>query len=173
MTLCDDRFLFIFFNLHTRVPSDSYFITVSAPRTQERKSGSTHSYRAGALNYCMTLGSVTSNLQVVNTVQHQDPRWYLGVCSLFEGGERSNSGLFLETHINTSAAEPLLLLSELCSARTEDDKQDHTQNSLHGRVTMAHSINTTIPPTPPASYLSSPIHTHTHTHTQDTTLQSM
>lgn len=40
----------------------------------------------------------------------------------------------------------------------EDDKQDHTQHSLHGQVTMAHSINASVPPTPPDPYLSSPIH---------------
>lgn len=78
-------------------------------------------------------------------------------CSL---GERSNTVLFFETHINASAAEPLLFLSELCSACMEDDKEDHTQDSLRGQVTMAHSINAAVPPTPQALYLSSPIHTH-------------
>lgn len=130
---------------------------LSQPQECREKSGSIHIYRAGvstwAKNYCMTCSSVTSNLQVVNTVQHR-------VCAGTCVRACSSTVLRLETHINASAAEPLLFLSELCSACTEDDKQDHTQHSLHGQVTVPHSINTTVPPTNPTPYLSPPIHTH-------------
>lgn len=65
-------------------------------RSQEcrEKSGSTHIYRDGvptqAKNYCMAHSSVTSNLQVVNTVQYRICEW---AHTLW--GECSNTVLFL------------------------------------------------------------------------------
>lgn len=148
MTLCDDRFFF-----STYIPEFQEICISLRSQTQEctAKSGSIHirtdEVSTRSKNYCMTHSTVTSNLQVVNTVQY----WIctgIPVCA-WSLGECSNS--VLETHISASVAEFLLFLNELCSARMEADKQDHTQHSFHAQVKMTHSINTTVPPTPQPS----------------------
>lgn len=139
------------------------------PQERREKSGSTFIEMGAstwAKTYCVTHSSVTSNLQVVNAVQRRICAG-TSVYAWSFGGGSAVTVYCTWKHIHASAAEPPLFLSELCSACVDDDKQDHTQHSLHGQVTTAHSIKPTVPPTHPAPYLSSPVHRH------NATVQSM
>lgn len=93
---------------------------LSHPQDGTEKSGSIHIYRDGlstqGKSYCMTHSTVTSNLQVVNIVQHWICEHWLLRCVYDLWGSAVIQYCTRKHYISASAAVSLLFLNELCPA---------------------------------------------------------